>query len=477
VQRTLLFLLVAASYLLFAGGPTWTMGPLLGMAGLAAVAAPRRTFHFPASLRALDAALVAIVVVLLIQIVPLPTSVVSLLSPQAATVRASLAFTSAATPPSWSTLSIDRDATIRGVGYVVLGILSFWTARAVFGAGGNTRTFCRMLAVFAAAVGVLAIVQRAATPRHLMFVLAPEARSAYPFGAFVNRNDFGAWLMLVTAPVVGYLIARLRIHPAYRSGRWRDWIKHFFSSGVVMTATAAFIILGVLLATLSRSALAGLGAAALCGWSLGRHRLTVERTSWPAVLGAIGVTVLATVLFVDVAGWVGRLQQGWSDEPAGFGRLAMWRETLPMIRDFWLTGTGAGTFSDAMTQYQQSSMWVGSMQRWAHINNAHSAYLQVAAEGGVLVAIPVAAAVMLLARLARQAVYADKGEMFWVRVGATGGLAGLAVQSLWEIPLVMPANAVLCGVLAGLALVQREGRHSYEPVTDGGTTPREGLRA
>jgi hypothetical protein len=67
--------------------------------------------------------------------------------------------------------------------------------------------------------------------------------------------------------------------------------------------------------------------------------------------------------------------------------------------------------------------------------------------------------------------------MFWVRVGATGGLAGLAVQCLWEIPLVMPANAVLCGVLAGLALVQREGRYPNHPASDGDFTPREGLRA
>jgi len=59
--------------------------------------------------------------------------------------------------------------------------------------------------------------------------------------------------------------------------------------------------------------------------------------------------------------------------------------------------------------------------------------------------------------LARAAVIADKGEMFWVRVGAAAGLAGLAVQSIWEVSLTMPANAVLAGVLAGLVLYQREG--------------------
>jgi hypothetical protein len=35
---------------------------------------------------------------------------------------------------------------------------------------------------------------------------------------------------------------------------------------------------------------------------------------------------------------------------------------------------------------QESRVWVSSMQRWAHVNNAHSHYLQVVCEGGLLVA-------------------------------------------------------------------------------------------
>jgi hypothetical protein len=46
--------------------------------------------------------------------------------------------------------------------------------------------------------------------------------------------------------------------------------------------------------------------------------------------------------------------------------------------------------------------------------------------------------------------------MFWVRVGAAAGLAGLATQSLWEVALIMPANAVLAGVVGGLLLYRRD---------------------
>lgn len=458
MQRTLLFLLVAGSYLLFAGGPAWTLGPLLGLAALAALAAPRRTLAFPTDQRLLDLSLLAIIACVLVQTIPMPPGLVAAVSPDAGRVRAALAFATVH-ESGWMPLSIDPQATLRSAGTVALGILAFWTARAVFGAGGNTRSFCRLLALFGAIVAVLAVVQKAVTPRLLLFVLQPDARSASPFGAFTNRNHFAAWLLLVTAPVCGYLIARLRTHQTYRARSWREALKLFLGSGIVLTAAAMATTVLVLLATLSRSAVIGLGAAAVCGWALGRHRMNIERTHLPTILGLTGAALLAAMLLIDVDGWATRLQHSLSVQDK-FSRLSIWRESVPMIRDFWLTGTGAGTYSDAMTQYQESRVWVGSMQRWAHFNNAHSAYVQLASEGGLLLLVPVIAALSLLQALARRAVRADKGEMFWVRVGAAAGLAGVAAQGIWEVPLVMPANAVLCGVLAGLVLFRRDASRS-----------------
>jgi hypothetical protein len=46
--------------------------------------------------------------------------------------------------------------------------------------------------------------------------------------------------------------------------------------------------------------------------------------------------------------------------------------------------------------------------------------------------------------------------MFWVRAGAAAGLAGVATQSVWEVALIMPANAVLAGVVGGLLLYRRD---------------------
>jgi O-antigen ligase len=218
---------------------------------------------------------------------------------------------------------------------------------------------------------------------------------------------------------------------------------------------ATVLTLGVMLMTLSRSAVIGLGVAAIVAWRFGHRRMRFQRTTLPTRLGAIGVLLLVSMFFVDIDGWAARMGETLTPE-GSFGRTTIWQETLPIVRDFWLTGTGAGTYSDAMTYYQQSRIWVNSMQRWARFNNAHSHYVQVAAEGGLLLTLPSLAALAALWPLTRRTLRADKGEMFWVRVGAAAGLAGLAAQSFFEVALTMPANAVLAGMLAGLLLYRRE---------------------
>jgi putative inorganic carbon (HCO3(-)) transporter len=472
VQRTLLILLVPASYLLLAGGRPWTLVPLLTIAAAAAFIRPTRTFAFVPPTRALDVALLAIALALGVQLMPLPAAAVAALSPHASEVRSAIIFSPlSGAPPSWMTLSVNPAATATALATFVLGVLSFWVARAVFSAGGGTRLFCRALTFLATLAAAMAVIQRAVAPRTVLFLLEPEARSANPFGAFVNRNHFAAWLLLAAAPVCGYCIARMRTHQPY--GQLPRSIGQIMSSSVLFTAIGLFGQIGVLIMTLSRSAVAGLGVAAITGWRLGRPRMQIERTSLPGVLGAIGAALLLVVLFVDLDGWATRLEHSVTAASGPASRTTIWRESIPVVKDFWLTGTGAGTYGDAMTVYQQSRIWVGAMHRWAHFNNAHSHYVQVAAEGGLLLVLPVLAALALLSVLGLRAVRADKGEMFWVRVGAAAGLAGLAAQSVWEIALVMPANAVLAGIGAGLLLHRRDAPKTGAPaLTPELMTPR-----
>jgi len=126
-------------------------------------------------------------------------------------------------------------------------------------------------------------------------------------------------------------------------------------------------------------------------------------------------------------------------------RLTIWHDTLPVLGDFWFTGTGAGTYRRTMAVYQRSKPGV-------IFNQAHNHYLQVAAEGGVLVGLPLFLALCALARAIVVSVRADRSEIYWIRTGAAAGLFGVAVQSVWETGLTIPANAALAAVLAAIAI-------------------------
>ena len=55
-------------------------------------------------------------------------------------------------------------------------------------------------------------------------------------------------------------------------------------------------------------------------------------------------------------------------------------------------------------------------------------------------------------QLARQRLRADTSPAAWLRIGALSGLAGVAVQGVWETGLRMPANGILLAVAAAIAV-------------------------
>ena len=131
---------------------------------------------------------------------------------------------------------------------------------------------------------------------------------------------------------------------------------------------------------------------------------------------------------------------------SAFGRLAIWRDALTIFRDFPITGTGLNTFGAATLVYQTAN-------RNMHFQEAHNEYLQLLAEGGLLLAIPIVMAIAALVRgIVRRFQSSDDPEVYWLRVGAVGGLVAIALQSLVEFSLQMPGNAALFVVLLAIAL-------------------------
>jgi O-antigen ligase len=153
------------------------------------------------------------------------------------------------------------------------------------------------------------------------------------------------------------------------------------------------------------------------------------------------------VLFV--VGWAGvdavSARFGSADPTTVNERLPIWRDTWNVIADFWLTGSGLNTYGVATLFYQTSAPGF-------HLREAHNDYLQLAAEGGLLLGVPIVCAIAMLARDIRRRFADSTGSSYWIRLGAVTGLIAIGVQSTVEFSLQMPGNAALCAVLAGIAL-------------------------
>jgi O-antigen ligase len=90
-------------------------------------------------------------------------------------------------------------------------------------------------------------------------------------------------------------------------------------------------------------------------------------------------------------------------------------------------------------------------------NHAHNEYLQIAAEGGVILSAAVAVLIVAGCLAIASALRRDRTPTFWMRAGAASALVAIAVQSLWETGLRMPANAVLCAISFAIAIHRPSG--------------------
>jgi O-antigen ligase len=132
-------------------------------------------------------------------------------------------------------------------------------------------------------------------------------------------------------------------------------------------------------------------------------------------------------------------------------RPAIWADTLRIAKDFWLTGTGLNTYGVSTLFYQTSVPG-------QHLREAHNDYLQLAAEGGLLLGVPILITIVTFCREVRRRLREDVGSIWWIGMGAVTGLLAIALQSTVEFSLQMPGNAALFAVVAGLAI--HDGRRA-----------------
>jgi O-antigen ligase len=385
--------------------------------------------------RVLDWALACVLVVVAIQLVPLPSGFRAVAAPSAAAFERAVSI-APSLEAAGGPITVDRDATLFALYIDAVVVLLFWSSRRAFERGG-VRRVVRAIAVFGLIIVPLAIAQHLWSPKAFYGEVLPVSANALPFTPFINRNDFAAWLLTAIPAVLGYAIAR--IQSRRQAGDPLDPEEAFDNTSMVLGYSIVAMTTG-LLASLSRSGLLGLLAALALFLAVARGRMSARRLRWLAL--AVAGTLLFGLMYTNAGALGDRLGGAISE---GFvGRFDIWRQTWPMVVDFWPTGSGVGSYQKVMVLYQTSS-------RRFTISHADNEYLQIVAEGGLLLAIPAAIALIAGVMTIRRRLVEDRTPIFWVRAGAACGIFGLAVQNVFEMTLRVPANAVLVAVLAAIA--------------------------
>jgi len=412
---------------------------LAAAAALLAIAV--RPAFAPPGNRWLDAALLLYVVVVAASLVPLPAALRFALSPSSRIIDLTLRIgDSAASVAAARPLSIDPAAGRISLALAVTMLLLFLSARTVFARGG-VRLCVRSIAGLGLLLATVGMAQHLTAPR-LLYWTFPTG-TATPFGPYMNHSDFATWLVMALPLTAGYLIARLHSRRAH--GALPAAVAEAFDNTAMWLTTAIGLMAAGLVVGLSRSGLIAAGAGLGAVWVLSAARMRRQGRAW--LLAGFGAIALVAIAYANTNAVSARV-----DETIRLGlggRSAIWRETLPMISDFWLTGVGPGAYERGMIVYQQSP-------RVVYFNHAHNEYLQIAAEGGLLLALPALVIAAAGVWRVRWSLGADRTPIYWVRAGAVGGLVAVAVQSLWETGLRVPANGLLFAVVAAIAMHEHQ---------------------
>jgi len=259
-------------------------------------------------------------------------------------------------------------------------------------------------------------------------------------GTFINRNHFAAFLEMSLLVALGLLFSRLRTSLIVET--WRERLialtDRRASLNLTLLLCIGILAIGLVLSYSRAGIILGLAAAGcFClmqfwrGWSLKKTLL---------------VSLLAVSVFIPAYGvgyWTltGRYAVLTEEFSVPGGRWAVWRETAEIARDYPLLGTGVGTFQYVFPRYREATTT-------AYYDYTHNDYLQVVSESGVAGGILLLLGVASLARLWRRSVgFPGEGAVILSACGFA--LLAVALHEVVDFGLQIPANLVALTFLAG----------------------------
>jgi O-antigen ligase len=394
--------------------------------------------------RAIVAGLALTMSGVLIQLVPLPAETLARVSPTTHVVLQDYDVPYATGQAARHSLSINPGATLRGLAFIgSFGLLFLGLLRLV--PRGGARALCLGIVGLATLLALVGIVQQPLYAGKIYGLWEPEMRGA-AFGPFVNKNHFAGWMIMALSLSLGYYCGTLATAGLRMKTSLRDrilWLSSPEANQLILIGVCLTVMALSLVLTLSRS---GISCLALAVVVAGIFAITKRANrSRAALIGGY-----LTVLVVVVVGWAGTeviISRFASADWSEFNdRLGAWKDAWQIAMRFMPFGAGLNT-------YGTTTLFFQTIDPSQHYAEAHNDYLQLLAEGGLLVTIPLALMLAAGGHLIWKRFRAGEDDVLtsWIRIGAVTGIMAMALQETVDFSLQMPGNAVLFTVLAAIA--------------------------
>jgi O-antigen ligase len=372
--------------------------------------------------------LLALHALVLVQLVPMPPSVLRLVSP------GSYSFynDSLLLPPltQCRPISVSPPDTVRGLVFLAAFSLLYLAVFREMGEGRWRRRLMLAVVATGVAITVVALLQAASPePQKIYGVWRPPTDWAV-FGPYVNRSHFAGYLAMPASLALGFALEALsRLRRAWQS-RPRGWLALGEAEGASALRWGAVVMVLVagLLASRSRGGVSAFAVAALCLPFVSRRRRGTALTV--AALAGLGVAWIG----------VGGVVSAFEARGIQGSRLDLWRDMLPMVPRFPVFGVGWNAFAAVYPWYQ--TIW-----KTEQIAEAHNDYLQALLDGGVIGLILVVSLLVLVFRAALARARRDP-----VDLGLFGALLAFAVHEVVDFNGQLPPNAATFVALAALAV-------------------------
>ncbi|MCS6816657.1 MAG: O-antigen ligase family protein [Blastocatellia bacterium] len=407
----------------------WGYGAMeMGVAVLAALFLVRgwRRGRFAWFASPVNPLLFALLLLALLQGVPLPLSAIAWLSPRAAEM------VPVEGPSSWTSLALNRtlwrEELLKWIAYGA----TFFIAASWLHEPRRVKRFFGYFVAVGASLTLFALVQLAFWNGKIFWRI--ETASAFPFGPYVNHNHFAGFIELALGATLGLLLAE--IHPVV-SGRVR--LRDYSATRAILLAgVGALLLIGLLLSRSRGGIVSVLGASAILPLLLQRSE------SRRALVLALLVLALLVGGALALGSGIALERYRFAGDPSVQYRLATWRDTLALGRDYWRFGCGLGNFAEAFPAYKTGFPGFFTV----HPEND---YLQALAELGIAGFGLLMALIGIYARgvlkLLRQR---RNEEVRGLAAGGMFGLIALSLHGLYDFNFHIPANAFAFVLMAAM---------------------------